>query len=101
MSSLAQLADLTHDTSLLDRVKVFYDNGLWDMRPVGISRSANDYMVISNPGVNRWITFDFQPPEFDMTLTWRTTETRGRFRGDQVIAMVNFGTDLTFFDPID
>ena len=53
------------------------------------------------PGVNRWITFDFQPPEFDMTLTWRTTETRARFRGDQVIAMVNFGTDLTFFDPID
>ena len=51
--------------------------------------------------MNRWITFDFQPPEFDMTLTWRTTETRARFRGDQVIAMVNFGTDLTFFDPID
>ena len=28
MSSLAQLAELTHDMSLLDRVKAFYDNGL-------------------------------------------------------------------------
>ena len=49
MLSLAQLADLRTTPSLLDRVKVFYDNGLWDMRPVGISRSANDYMVISTP----------------------------------------------------
>ncbi len=69
--------------------------------PVGIPRSANGYMVFADPGVNRWITFDFQPPEFDMTLTWRSTETRARFKGDQVIAMENFGTDLTFFDPID
>ncbi len=24
-----------------------------------------------------------------------------RFRGDEVVAMENFGTDLTFFDPLD
>ena len=32
MSSLAQLADLTDDSGLLERVKAFYDNGLWEIR---------------------------------------------------------------------
>lgn len=32
MSSLAQLADLTSDSALMQRVKAFYDNGLWDIR---------------------------------------------------------------------
>lgn len=32
MSSLAQLADLTNDTGLLNHVRAFYDNGLWDIR---------------------------------------------------------------------
>ena len=32
MSSLAQLADLLQDSALLDRVKTFYDNGLWSFR---------------------------------------------------------------------
>ncbi|MDE0042945.1 MAG: hypothetical protein OXT74_12980 [Candidatus Poribacteria bacterium] len=32
MSSLAQLADLLKDTALLERVKTFYDNGLWHFR---------------------------------------------------------------------
>jgi hypothetical protein len=32
MSSLAQLADLTGDASLMARVKAFYDNGLWEIR---------------------------------------------------------------------
>ena len=32
MSSLAQLADLTGDARLMQRVKAFYDHGLWDIR---------------------------------------------------------------------
>ena len=32
MSSLAQLADLLDDAALLERVRAFYDNGLWRMR---------------------------------------------------------------------
>ena len=41
MSSLAQLADLTGDAPLMNRVKAFYDNGLWDMRD-GIGWSVED-----------------------------------------------------------
>ena len=32
MSSLAQLADLTSDSVLMNRVKAFYDHGLWSIR---------------------------------------------------------------------
>lgn len=32
MSSLAQLAELTHDAALMQRVRTFYDNGLWKIR---------------------------------------------------------------------
>ncbi len=32
MSSLAQLADLTSDAPLINRVRAFYDNGLWETR---------------------------------------------------------------------
>ena len=32
MSSLAQLADITADSALLERIKAFYDNGLWSIR---------------------------------------------------------------------
>ena len=32
MSSLAQLADVTNDSALLERVRQFYDNGLWEIR---------------------------------------------------------------------
>ena len=32
MSSLAQLADLTLDSLLMNRVRAFYDNGLWKIR---------------------------------------------------------------------
>ena len=32
LSSLAQLADLTRDSTLMQRVKAFFDHGLWEMR---------------------------------------------------------------------
>ena len=38
MSSLAQLADMTSDSVLMNRVKLFYDHGLWKVRdPLGWS----------------------------------------------------------------
>ncbi|MFH1008343.1 MAG: hypothetical protein V1800_12720 [Candidatus Latescibacterota bacterium] len=47
MSSLAQLADVTRDSRLMDRVKAFYDSGLWELRDaVGWSIEV----VTNNPG---------------------------------------------------
>jgi hypothetical protein len=68
---------------------------------VGTPRFANGYLTIADPGVNRWLTFNFDLPIHELTLTWHNTQTRARLRGDEVIAMENFGTDLTFFDPFE
>ncbi len=40
-------------------------------------------------------------PLRDTTLNHRTRDIRTRMRGDEVVAMDNFGADLTFFDPYE
>lgn len=56
MSSLAQLADLLNDLTLLRRLKAFYDNGLWTMRdeigwsPGGVFHRETDYGEAGNGG---------------------------------------------------
>lgn len=51
--------------------------------------------------MGKWIEFECELPIHDELLTWEGTETRARFRGDEVVAMENFGTDLTFFESLD
>lgn len=56
MSSLAQLADLLGDAALLERVKAFYDNGLWKIRDeIGwsleiINQEDSDHGEANNTG---------------------------------------------------
>ena len=69
--------------------------------PAGTPRSTHGYTVFPDPGVDHWITVDFALPVHELTLTWRNAKTRARFRGDEVIAMDNFGTDLTFFEAFE
>ena len=61
----------------------------------------DSYAVIEQPPVGRWIGFAFDLPIYETTLTWRDSTIRARLRGDEVVAMDNFGTDLTFFPPLD
>ena len=68
---------------------------------VGNPHFSNNYLTIALPPVNRWLTFDIDLPRQDSTLTWRDEKIRTRWHGDQISAMENFGTDLTFFEPID
>ena len=60
---------------------------------------ANDYLLVSTSPVRRPVTIDFDLPVREQVLEHRTHDIRARLRGDQVMAMDNFGTDLTFFDP--
>ncbi len=62
---------------------------------------TNGYLFIARPPVSRTIHFEFSLKEQEIALAHRTRRIRARLRGDQVIAMDNFGADLTFFDPID
>ena len=59
------------------------------------------YLFMAKPPINRPLVFAFSLPEQEITLAHRTRQIRVRLRGDQVIAMQNFGADLTFFEPLD
>ena len=56
LSSLAQLGDLLNDAALLQRVKAFYDLGLWEMRdeigwsPGGVFQRGSDQGEAGNGG---------------------------------------------------
>jgi hypothetical protein len=59
------------------------------------------YAVFEHPPVGKWITLDLKLPKQDLTLTWRDSRIRARLRGDEIVAMQNFGTDLTYFPDLD
>ncbi len=61
---------------------------------------SNGYLVITQPPINRWITLVFPLPTQTITLSHRTRQIGVRLRGDEVVAMDNFGADLTFFDTL-
>ena len=67
----------------------------------GISRMTNGYLFFPEPPVNRTISIEFPLKVSEITLGHRTREIRTRLRGDEVLAMDDFGADLTFFEPID
>ena len=67
----------------------------------GTPRLANGYLMLPQPPVNRAISLEFPLSPQEVTLNHRTRRIRTRLRGDEVVAIDNFGADLTFFDPID
>jgi hypothetical protein len=73
-----------------------------ELRVEGVVREPEDgYLRIEQPPVGRWIRVAFPLVARQLTLHHATHDIRTRLRGDQVVAMDNFGTDFTFFDPID
>jgi hypothetical protein len=59
------------------------------------------YVRIEGPPVGQWVRVEFPLVERELTLHHATHEIRVRLRGDCVVAMDNFATDLTFFDPFE
>ena len=66
-----------------------------------VARLTNGCLFLPKPPVGEWIAFPFDLPEREITLKHRTRDIRVRLRGDEVLAMDNFGADLTFFDPLE
>ena len=60
----------------------------------------NGYAFFPQPPVNRPIGIRFPLSEREMILKHTTRDIRVRLGGDTVVAMENFGADLTFFDPL-
>lgn len=63
-------------------------------------RVTNGYLFVSQPPVNRPMSFEFELAPSEITLGHRTRRIRARLRGDEVVAMENFAADLTFFDAL-
>ncbi len=63
-------------------------------------RHTNGYLFFAAPPVNRPIAIEFPLVQQELTLNHQARDIRTRLRGDEVMAMENFGADLTFFDPL-
>ena len=64
-------------------------------------RVLGDYLFIARPTPCRPIMLEYPAPRTEVTLAHRTRDIRTILEGDAVVAMDNFGADLTFFEPID
>jgi len=64
-------------------------------------RFAGGYMFFPQPPVGKPIPIGFDLPVREMRLKHRTHDIRVRLRGNEVVAMDNFGMDWTYFDPYE
>ena len=62
---------------------------------------SNGYLFIAHPPVGAPIHIEFALPDCELTLSERLhiRPIRVQLRGDTVVAMENFGAELTFFEP--
>ena len=72
------------------------------MRISGVAapRQTQSYLFIADPPVRRPITIEFKLPIRELVLRHRSRDIRVRLRGDHVVEMDSFGSDLTFFDEL-
>ena len=100
----------THDVL---RVEVREPGPLWVRLPSWVTPSEVEVKGVTPPRVDRGFLFFAQPPlrepleihfalaEEELVLQHRTRAIRARLRGDAVVAMDNFGAELTFFPAIE
>ena len=61
----------------------------------------NGYLVFFQPPVGSPVSLEYPLALEEIVLKHDTREIRARLRGDEVVGMENFGTDLTYFDPLE
>lgn len=66
---------------------------------VALPQTVNGYVYIAEPPRAAFMV-TFPLAERDLLLHYKTRQIRARMRGDRVKGMENFGTDLTYFDPL-
>ncbi|MFO8006136.1 MAG: hypothetical protein R6V05_00205 [Candidatus Brocadiia bacterium] len=72
-----------------------------ELRLHGQPRAPQDgYLHIQDPSVGEWLRVEFPLVERGIVLHHENHDIRVRLRGDAVVAMDNFGADLTFFPPL-
>ena len=72
------------------------------IEPAGLEhRVAGNYLEFPGPSPNQAVALHAELPTRELVLKHRTRDIRVRLRGDAVEAMDSFGTDFTYFDPLD
>ena len=72
------------------------------MQVAGATATWNDdYLFVAEPPTGAAVRIDFPLIEQELLLSERLhiEPIRTRLRGDEVVAMDNFGAEWTFFDP--
>lgn len=64
-------------------------------------RLTGSFLFFADPPVGQPLTLRHELPVRDLVLRHRTRNIRVWLRGDAVMAMDNFGADLTFFDALE
>ena len=64
-------------------------------------RFFGDYLFVAQPEPGKPVSLKYPAARTEITLAHRTRNIRTVLEGDAVVAMDNFGDDLTFFDPLD
>lgn len=82
------------------RLPPWVDERRLSIEGVSGSRLANGYLFVAEPPVNRWVTISFPLVAAEIVLEHRDRQIVARLRGDEVVAMENFGADVTFFEPL-
>ena len=67
----------------------------------GAPQFTGSHLFVAQQPVGQPVTLRYDLPVRDLVLKHRTRNIRVRLRGDAVLAMDNFGADLTFFDPLE
>ncbi len=66
----------------------------------GCPRFVGATLFVADQPVGQPLTMGHDLPTRNIALRHRTHDIRVRLRGDAVVAMDNFGADLTYFDPL-
>ncbi len=100
-------SNVTHDDL---RATLKKPGPLWIRIPSWADRSeirvpdakfVGSMLFLANPPVGDPITLNYTLPTREIVLEHRTRNIRVKMKGDSVVAMDNFGADLTYFDPIE
>jgi hypothetical protein len=67
----------------------------------GAPRASNGYLFFAAPPPAQPISIVFPLRHQELILSHRKRDIRVRLRGDEVVAMDNFGADLTYFEPFE
>jgi len=90
-----------HAAALWIRLPRWADRASSQVRETEDYRFLGDYLFVPQPEPGKPISLEYPAARTDIVLAHRTRNIRTVLAGDAVVAMDNFGAELTFFDPLD